>query len=73
MLRGEGEHFFDLTNMFQDRRETLYEDPCCHLNTLGRMLLAEAVAGALLASLPDRAEGATTATGASSDAPVGDR
>lgn len=73
VLRGEGEHFFDLTNMFRDRGETLYEDPCCHLNTLGRLLLAEAMAGALLASLPDRAEGATTATGASSDAPVGDR
>ncbi|MDA0947386.1 MAG: hypothetical protein O2799_02650, partial [Planctomycetota bacterium] len=56
ILQAEGEHFFDLTGMFAEWRETLYEDSCCHLNRLGRLLLAEALAGALLASLPDPAQ-----------------
>ena len=55
VLQGEGEHFFDLTGMFAEWGETLYEDSCCHLNRLGRLLLAEALAGALLAALPDPA------------------
>ena len=56
ILQAGGEHFFDLTGMFAEWRETLYEDSCCHLNRLGRLLLAEALAGALLASLPDPAQ-----------------
>jgi hypothetical protein len=56
ILQAEGEHFFDLTGMFAEWSETLYEDSCCHLNRLGRLLLAETLTGALLASLPDPAQ-----------------
>lgn len=47
-----GEHFHDLSTVFEDVAETVYEDPCCHLNAHGNRLLARAV----LAAVRDAAE-----------------
>ena len=36
-------HYFDLTGIFADRRETLLRDACCHFNERGNELLAAAM------------------------------
>lgn len=36
-------NYFDLTQIFQDNRETLYQDTCCHFNERGNELLAAAM------------------------------
>ena len=36
-------HFFDLSLIFRDNRETLYRDECCHLNVRGNELLTAAM------------------------------
>lgn len=50
-LAQEGVAFFDLSKVFADVAETLYLDPCCHLNERGNQLLASAVARILGPSL----------------------
>ena len=42
-LQRQGINYFDLTGIFADRPETLYRDPCCHLNRQGNELLAAAI------------------------------
>ena len=39
-LPRQGVNYFDLTGIFADHPETLYGDPCCHLNDRGNELLA---------------------------------
>lgn len=36
-------HYYDLTGIFADNRETLYRDACCHFNERGNALLAAAM------------------------------
>lgn len=50
-LREAGVAFHDLTGIFAERTEPLYDDTCCHLNPSGYGLLARAIA-ARLASDP---------------------
>ena len=42
-LQRQGINYFDLTGIFVDHPETLYRDPCCHLNARGNELLAAAM------------------------------
>ena len=42
-LQRQGINYFDLTGIFADHPETLYRDPCCHLNRQGNELLAAAI------------------------------
>ena len=42
-LQRQGVNYFDLTGIFVDHPETLYIDPCCHLNDRGKELLAAAM------------------------------
>ena len=42
-LQRQGINYFDLTEIFADHPETLYRDPCCHLNDRGNELLAAAM------------------------------
>ena len=42
-LQRQGINYFDLTGIFADHPETLYRDPCCHLNDRGNELLAAAM------------------------------
>ena len=42
-LSRQGINYFDLTGIFIDHPETLYRDPCCHLNARGNELLAAAM------------------------------
>ena len=39
-FHSQGINYFDLTGIFVDNPETLYLDPCCHLNDRGNELLA---------------------------------
>ena len=39
-LQRQGINYFDLTGIFAANTETLYRDPCCHLNDRGYELLA---------------------------------
>ena len=42
-LQRQSINYFDLTGIFVDHWETLYIDPCCHLNDRGNELLAAAM------------------------------
>ena len=42
-LQRQGVNYFDLTGIFAAHPETLYRDPCCHLNDRGNELLAAAM------------------------------
>lgn len=46
-LRGEGVLFLDMSMVFGAVAEPLYEDSCCHFNTKGNELLANAIGQAL--------------------------
>ena len=50
-LRATGVDFHDLTGIFRDHEEALYVDTCCHFNTRGQELLAQAIGAAVRASL----------------------
>jgi hypothetical protein len=50
-LRAEGVRFHDLTQIFTAVEETLYSDPCCHLNVRGNELLGEAIGRIVAAEL----------------------
>ena len=41
-------HIFDLTQIYVDLTETLYIDSCCHVNTRGYQLIADAIAGQII-------------------------
>ena len=57
-LTGQGIRYFDLTGIFTDRRETLYKNPCCHLNDRGNELLAAAMVQRMAPALRRRYEAA---------------
>lgn len=42
-----GVNFVDLTQMFADEPRTIYNDFCCHVNTLGAELMARRIAAAI--------------------------
>ena len=44
-MRTEGLPVYDLTGIFRDNTETVYEDACCHLNELGNQIMAEEILG----------------------------
>ena len=46
--KAQGLNFVDLTQLFSTEQRTLYRDVCCHLNSLGNELLAEAVVETVL-------------------------
>ena len=54
-LQRQGVHYFDLSQIFHDRPETLYRDVCCHLNQRGNELLAAAMVQHLAPALQRRA------------------
>lgn len=43
ILREQGVHFLDATDVFRDVRETVYWDVCCHFNQRGNTILADAI------------------------------
>ncbi|MFY9341547.1 MAG: hypothetical protein WAT39_03600 [Planctomycetota bacterium] len=47
LLQQAGVAFEDLTGIFRDHPEPLYNDMCCHLNHDGNALLAEHIAGVI--------------------------
>jgi hypothetical protein len=51
-LTSRGVNFVDLTNIFADNRDVLYQDNCCHVNTAGRRLVVAAMAK-VITSTPD--------------------
>lgn len=44
-----GEWFVDASMVFKEEKQTVYSDMCCHLNTLGRRILAAFIAGEVVA------------------------
>lgn len=53
-LVAEGIAFHDLSGVFADHADTLYWDICCHFNTTGNEILADAIGEALLRLLEKR-------------------
>ena len=47
-LRRSGVPIVDLTALFSQTNETVYQDDCCHLNELGNQIMADAVASDIL-------------------------
>jgi hypothetical protein len=45
--RRDAVHFVDLTMLFKDVEETIYEDDCCHVNQRGNDLIAAKLAEAM--------------------------
>ena len=52
-LRQEGDFFFDFSRLFEDVREPLFADNCCHLTADGYARFVDAVVESIAAS-PDR-------------------
>jgi len=50
-LRAGGMAFDDLTRIFEDHRETLYKDDCCHVTKAGYEIVARAIAKKITESL----------------------
>ena len=42
-FESEEVHFYDMTQIFSEVRETVYRDVCCHLNDVGKDALASAI------------------------------
>ena len=59
LLRRQGFKFFDLSWIYKDYPETLYIDPCCHVNKRGSELLAAGIVRRLVAET-ERAGGVGT-------------
>ena len=49
-LTEQGVSFYDLTQIFSSVSEPVYIDSCCHLNSRGNEVMAEAIAHAILDS-----------------------
>jgi hypothetical protein len=49
-LRASGQNAVSLRAAFRETRETVYADDCCHVNALGRRLLADRILEAIEAS-----------------------
>ena len=43
VLQEEQVQFFDLTGIYEDVKETVYRDECCHVNELGNELMAREI------------------------------
>ena len=75
-LRRHGINYHDLTQIFADNRETLYNDDCCHLNERGYELLADNMVRRLAPALQNRAararSGATTSASTALDTTIRD-
>ena len=56
-LQQRGVNYFDLTGIFRDHTETLYNDRCCHLNDRGNELLAAAIVQRMAPALLRRVQG----------------
>ncbi|MGB5161236.1 MAG: hypothetical protein WBO69_18575 [Thermoanaerobaculia bacterium] len=54
-LKARGVPFYDLTRAFEDVRETLYVDDCCHFGEQGNLILGTAIADILMSELKERA------------------
>ena len=63
-LQQQGINYFDLTRIFSNHPETLYNDHCCHLNARGYELLAAAMVQRMAPALLRRGQGAGTSTAA---------
>ena len=50
-LEKSGVAFHDLSGVFENERQTLYADNCCHFNGQGNRILAKAIADAIEASM----------------------
>jgi len=50
-LRSAGVNFHDLTLVFENVREPVYIDDCCHVGPRGDELIADAMAAAILGDL----------------------
>lgn len=46
-LGAEGLHVIDLSGVYQNTRETVYKDHCCHLNDRGNEILTQAIVSAI--------------------------
>ena len=62
-LQQRAVNYFDLTQIFQGNRETLYGDECCHLNARGNELLAAAIVERLEPALVRAAAGEPAVSG----------
>ena len=69
-LRRQGINYHDLTQIFADNRETLYIDPCCHLNARGQELLAASMVQRLEPALRRRAALALDTAAGAANAPA---
>ena len=61
-LQQRGVNYFDLTGIFRDHPETLYNDRCCHLNDRGNELLAAAIVQRMAPALLRRGQASGPAT-----------
>lgn len=50
LLKREGVPFFDLGMVFRDTPESVYIDPCCHVNDLGNRIMANEIAATIAAA-----------------------
>ncbi len=50
-LPASGVRYYDLTMLFRDREEILYDDSCCHLNKKGYAIVAGHIAGIIKADM----------------------
>lgn len=50
-LKNEGVEFEDLTMIFKNHKETIYRDPCCHINMLGNEIIAKKMAETIIKNM----------------------
>ncbi|MCC7403023.1 MAG: hypothetical protein IT288_01365 [Bdellovibrionales bacterium] len=50
-LKQEGLPIYDLTQVFSKTTETVYTDTCCHINSFGNQIVAQAIADHILTAL----------------------
>ena len=53
-LRGAGVKFHDLTTVFADVRDPLYNDDCCHVSGVGYRMIARVIGDAIRTDTPSR-------------------
>ena len=52
--------FYDLTQVYQDVQETIYQDTCCHVNPKGNEILAHAIGRDISAYFQNNTENAVS-------------
>ncbi|HEY8278388.1 MAG TPA: hypothetical protein VIH99_02110 [Bdellovibrionota bacterium] len=50
-MKQKGVNIYDLTMIFREEKETVYDEPCCHVNSLGYRIITDAVIGKMVGSL----------------------